>query len=502
MSQRWPFISRMIFCVTAFISLFIVYGRSLSFFFYQDDFILLEFVDQKNLIDYILISFTKPTRLLPLNFGVVFRPLSHYVYFQVMYQLFDLNPISYRFVNVFIHLLCGILVAKYAERIGGKPNLGFIAGLFFVINRIYFEPLYWISANNELFLTFFVLVSTLSFLLALDRGRFAWFYSGISYGSLLFALLSKETATVTPILIAASVLLRIDRRSVEYKLRKVIKLWFHVVLVAIFMAIRAPFILYALSGGGESYYKAPSNFTRLMTSYLWGFWWALETFVEPWRTILNSLTRTFSVFQPILLSIIGLVLVFAITIYMIIMKDKSNYAHLVGLGLFWFFISALPSLATGVLAAYLFSLPGVGFAIIGSCLVDWLVTRLSRKWPITRKLLAVLFLGTSVISASLVVQYLEKTAWPAKFIPIVEATVQVVKQKLLHQPMIKTICLVDFPDEVWWPERAQAAFHMFIDQEINVFEFKGGFNPQSCPADSIQIRYVNNTVVAVWPPEN
>lgn len=505
MSQRWHFhLSWILFCATAFVSLFVVYGHSLPFFFYQDDFILLEFVSQKSLIDYIELSFTKPDHLLPLNFGVVFRPLPHYVYFQIARQLFNLNPVPFRLVNLLIHFLCGVLVAKYGQMISNKPSIGFIAGLLFIINQVYFEPLYWISANNEIALTFFVLVSTISFLRAIDLGRSGWFYLGVSYVSLLLALLSKETAIITPLLIAASVLLRIDQRSVQNRLMACTKLWPYVILVVIFMIVRAPFILHALGGGGESYYTVPSNLLiSLVISYLWGFWWNIETFVEPWRIILDSLTRTFSMFQPLALSIVSFVLIIIIAIYVTMTSGRANRAGPIWLGLFWFFVSALPALATGVLAAYLFSLSAVGFVIISAYLVNWVAIRLSVKWPVLKRLLPIVVLSISIASASLVVRSLERTTWPAKFIPLAESTLKVAQQNHWHQRMNKAVCLIDFPEEVWWSERAQAAFHMFIDPEIDVYELRdssSGRNP--CPWDSLQVRYVNNTVTATWFPEN
>lgn len=509
MSQRQHFyLPWMMFCTTAFISLFAVYGRSLPFFFYQDDFILLEFVSQKSLIDYVGISFTKPSHLLPLNFGVVFRPLPHYVYFQVIHRLFNLNPAPFRLVNLLIYFLCGVLIAKYGQMISRKPDVGFVAGIIFIVNRVYFEPLYWISANNEIALTFSVLVSIISFLRSLDSARFGRFYLGISCTGLLLALLSKETAIVTPTLIAASVLLRIDRRSVQSRLMMCAKLWPHVILVVIFVAVRAPFILYALDGGGESYYAIPSNIiVRIVTDYLWGFWWNLETFVEPWRMMLDSLTQTFSVFQPLVISIMSFILIGAIATYMTVTNGWANRANPIWLGLFWFFVSALPALVTGVLAAYLFSLSAVGFVVIFGYLIDLIATELSIKWLPARRLLPIVFLGVSIVSASLVVQSLEKTTWPAKFMPLAESTIKVARQSLLHQPVNnpvnKIVCLVGFPYAVWWPERAQPAFRMFIDPEINVRELENSnSNGDTCPGGSLQLTYVDNTIVTTWLPEN
>jgi hypothetical protein len=488
-----------VFCAAALISLFFVYARSLQFFFWQDDFNLLEFVGSEPLAEYVRISFTKPTHILPLNLGVVFRPIPHYIYFKTGRVLFGLNPLPYRLLNMFWHFLSGVLVAKYCQMISKNTTVGFVAGLLFVISRVYLTPIYWISANNEIAVTFFVLLSVIGYLEALGQGKKGWVYLWISYVGLVLALLSKESAVVLPALIALSVLLRFDSSSFRDRLHACLRLWPHLLIVLVFLASRALLIVYALSGGGESYYSI-SNLPQLATSYLWGFWWNLETFVEPWRTILDGLTRSFSLFQPLYLSGVGMILTLFGAIWLIKESGRANAANPVWLGLAWYVISALPALVTGILTAYLFSLPTVGFVMVMAYLVESAVARVWRESITKRGASFAILLMLSVVSARLVVLSLEKTTWPVRYMPLAVETLEVAQQQFFDPDSNQTVCLVDFPTETWWPGRLQAAFHVFVSPAINVLELTTEeFDGEECPFGAPQLKYINNGIVVYQP---
>lgn len=489
----------LVFYAMALISACLVYGHSVQFFFWQDDFYLLEFVDQQSLIDYIRISFTRPADILPLNLGVVFRPLTHYVYFRICRILFGLEPSLYRMPIAFLLFLDGVLVAKYCQIITRKFACGSIAGIIFIVNRAHFTPLYWITASHEIAVTCFMLLSVIAYLQGLEQVGKRKIYHCISGASLILALLSKENAVVLPVLIALSVFLRLESDSSRERLCACRHLWPHFLIVLAFLAVRAPLIAYALSGGGNSYYSF-SRLANLAISYLWGFWWHLETFVEPWRTILDGLTRSFSLFQPLYVAALGIILNVAGAVWLIRRNDKASAANPIWLGLAWFFVSAVPALVTGIRAAYLFSIPAIGFAMGLAYLVESTIAGVCRGSMARRHLLLGMFLVLSMTSARFVVLKLEKTTWPVKYMPLAAETIEVAQQQFFDSDWEGTICLVDFPIETWWPERLQAAFHVFVDPEISVCELTteeldGG----KCPPSAPQLKYTNYEI-AVYEP--
>jgi len=497
LDQRWLY--WFAFCAVALASLLLVYGHSLQFFFWSDDFYLLDYVGRNSFSEYVHLSFTRPTQRLPLNFGFHFRPVSQYLKFRLARLLFDLNPLPYRLLLImFQHFLLGILIVKYCQIITGNLTIGFIAGILFIINRIHFTAIYWVVASSMNLVACFVLISVIAYLQSLDQARKGWIYSWISYLGLALALLSDIAAIVFPILAASSVLLRPDSKSFWNRLFDCVRLWPHVLMIAIFLAIRAPLIVYALGGGGNSYYGI-SNLAKLTSSYLWGFWWHLETFVEPWRMILDRLTRSFSLFQPLFLSVAGVILTIVGAIWLIKITGKANAGHPVWLGLTWFLVSASPAVATGVLTDYLFAMSAIGFAMAIAYLASSAAGRVGRESMTKKRLILGAFLALSMISARRVVFSLEKTTWPVRDMTLAAKILKVARQQLVDSDH-KTVCLVNFPDDGLTLAYMDEAFSLFVDpsssiHQLTTSDLAGG----GCPPDAFQFKYSNDEILIYQP---
>jgi hypothetical protein len=484
------------FCIIAFMSLFWVYSHSLRYFFWQDDFFLLDFVGHQSLVDYIRIAFTKPIDKMPLNFGVVFRPMTHYVYFWICRVLFGLEPSLYRLPIMLLLFFGSVLVAKYCQMIGRSSIYGYVAGILFVINRTHLTPVYWITPSHEIVAICFMLFSVVAYLRSLHARKSRLYYS-ISWVSLILALLTKENAIVTPVLAALSVLLSLDGKRLREKLLACRPLWAHFLIVLVYLAIRAPLALYALGGGGHSYYTF-SYLANLPADYVWGFWWHWETFVEPWRMLLDQLTQSFSLFQPVYLSLFCAVLVLASAAWLIRSRGKISAANPIWLGLAWFVIAAAPALIAGVLADYLFSLSAVGFALAIAYPIVFIASRIAKS-PRMAGLLLAAFLLMAIISARLVVLSLEKTTWPVKYMPLASETLKAARPYILTRDAPQTICLVDFPNETWQSGRAQSAFHVFLGSRISILELQADDLSEKCPPGFLRLTYTAEKIAVRQP---
>jgi 4-amino-4-deoxy-L-arabinose transferase-like glycosyltransferase len=490
---RWA-----VFFGVAIVSFIVVYGQSFGFFFWQDDFNLLEFVKTKSLLDYIQISFVKPDKVLPLNLGVVFRPIPHYIYFKISYLLFGLDPVPYRLINAALFLVSSVLVVKYVQIVTDRSIAGFLAGVLFVINRSYFTPLYWISDNNEILFVFFALISILAYMYASEKRGRVWIYLTISHVGFLLALLSKETAIVLPALIAFSLFFRMDNRRIYNKLRDCLALWPQIIMIVAFLLLRAPLVLYALKGGGGSYYTT-SKFANIPINLLWGFWWNIETFVEPYRVTLDRITRTFSLFQPIYLSILIVGMICAIAIWLMRASRSALAANPIWLGLAWFIISASPALVTGILVDYIFAMSAIGFVLIVAYILEMTLSIVIRDMAKVRIVLTI-FAVMGVLSAHMVIATLEKTTWPVRYMPQALETIEFAQSQTLDKAAGQTVCLVGFSAETWWPGRSQAAFNVFVDPDIRVVDLTAEeFTDDKCPSEAYTFWYADDGIVLTQP---
>lgn len=124
--------------------------------------------------------------------GGRYRPLE-LVTFAIEYELFGLNPVYSRIINVLLYALTGVLVYLFLLRfVFQHSNISaFIGALLFVIHPIHTEVVANIKSRDEI-LSFLLLLGTLFWLLAAAQGGFGLGRYTIALVHFAFALLAKE----------------------------------------------------------------------------------------------------------------------------------------------------------------------------------------------------------------------------------------------------------------------------------------------------------------------
>ncbi len=128
----------------------------------------------------------------------MYRPLST-VSYVVDYQIAGLSPLVYHVQSLMWHLVASLLVTRLAARIVGSASRvpSTVAGVFFAIHPVLTEAVDAINFREDVMVTALVVGSLL---LALRNRRGALLAAVIVFA---LALLSKETALVTPLLLVA-----------------------------------------------------------------------------------------------------------------------------------------------------------------------------------------------------------------------------------------------------------------------------------------------------------
>ena len=127
----------------------------------------------------------------PSNF---YRPLQMLSY-KINYFLWGLDVRAFHFTNILIHILAALMVYKLAYLLSGKYLAGFISGLIFVSHPINTEAVTYIAGIADPLALLFILLALTTYI---GKGFYA-----ISIASFAAALLSKEIAIVTPLLLIA-----------------------------------------------------------------------------------------------------------------------------------------------------------------------------------------------------------------------------------------------------------------------------------------------------------
>ncbi len=152
-----------------------------------------------------------------------YRPMMHLIY-MFDYRVFGLNPWGFHLVNILFHAGVSVLVFVIAKRLLAEPpsstlkylSPAFIAGMLFATHPVHTEAVAWVAAVPELAFTFFFLLSFYLYMRSEEEVKGSYLFSLVSFA---LALLSKETALILPVIIAAyDYALRKDssRRVTEY----------------------------------------------------------------------------------------------------------------------------------------------------------------------------------------------------------------------------------------------------------------------------------------------
>jgi len=121
------------------------------------------------------------------------RPAKHLVLW-LGYTLWGNNPRCFHFLSVAVHTLTSILLASLCRQMKLRTELGWLAGLLFLVNVAHFQAVYWISAlDYPLYLLFGILLLR-SYLRYLSSGQSIWM---VAFYVNLFVATMAHLATVS-----------------------------------------------------------------------------------------------------------------------------------------------------------------------------------------------------------------------------------------------------------------------------------------------------------------
>jgi hypothetical protein len=127
-----------------------------------------------------------------------FRPIPHLL-IHLFYKLFGMNVFPYHLLSFSIHYLNAVLILLILKKMAKNSYIALIGSLFFAVNFLISEAVFWISALTTLLVTLFYLLTVyfyLNYLSKLKKKNYVW-----AIICLVLALLSKENAVTLPVLL-------------------------------------------------------------------------------------------------------------------------------------------------------------------------------------------------------------------------------------------------------------------------------------------------------------
>ena len=117
--------------------------------------------------------------------------------FWIEWRCWELNPTGYHVTNVILHAVSGVILWRIFRRVA-IPG-AFLGALLFVVHPVNVESVAWITERKNTLSMFFYLLSVLWFLKSEERKP--RFYFALSLIAFLFALLSKTSVVMLPLVL-------------------------------------------------------------------------------------------------------------------------------------------------------------------------------------------------------------------------------------------------------------------------------------------------------------
>jgi tetratricopeptide (TPR) repeat protein len=118
------------------------------------------------------------------------------------YRLSGLNPASYHWLNLLLHLANTCLVFVLMGRLSkGRLWAPVVTSLFFGIHPMHVESVAWVSERKDVLYAFFYLLGLITYLRYLDRRQPAWLLATLL--AYVLSALSKPAAVVFPLTLLA-----------------------------------------------------------------------------------------------------------------------------------------------------------------------------------------------------------------------------------------------------------------------------------------------------------
>jgi hypothetical protein len=344
----------------------LLFFRSLTSFYTHDDFFLLKISNAKSFSDFI--GFFNLIQS-PEGLGM-YRPLAMQSFY-LLARLFDLNPLPLHIISFLT--LFGIIYLVYliTTKLTNNVPLSLFTAFLYAVSSSHFSHLYFLGVYQELAVALFILLSVYFFAKYLDGGLKEYVLSFLFF---ILALLSKETAVITPVLFVLVCLYRkvLGSKQNWDKLPKA-------VLPMIFLLGGYLYLRFNYYGfpQGDSYVIDISP--RILNTLFWYGMWSfnmpemLVDFIGPGFDINIAPLLTWKTYILIsLISFVLIVILAGISKLIILKRDKKLIQHVL-FGILWFVITLTPVVIyPWHKFSYYLTLPlfGVVFVLASVCILS------------------------------------------------------------------------------------------------------------------------------------
>ncbi len=321
--------------------------------------------------------------------------------FSIEWHLWGPSPFGFHLTNMLFHITDAILLFLILGHLFKKRHLALFTSLVFLAHPLQTEAVSYANSLGDSLSVFFIFSSILSFTVFRQSGKkvsesFAYY---LSLGSFILALMSKETAIITPALITLTDMFMTSPAEWKKRIREMALasapfylLGFgYVLLRATVLNFVNTFNLYnetnAFTG---SIWTRILTFFSILTIYVSLIFWPYNLHME------RSIAVATSVFDIQVLFGICIVIACVLLVY----KTYKKYP-LISFGVLWFFIALAPTSnilvpINGLLYEHWLYVPLIGIAIFIYAIAEIITDRFPQTKVMILTVTIIIFISLGV----------------------------------------------------------------------------------------------------------
>jgi tetratricopeptide (TPR) repeat protein len=287
------------------------------------------------------------------NLGKIYmsyRPLQMLSY-MLDYRVWDYNPFGYHLTNCLLHIAVGLLVYWLTRIMFDDWILSFLSASLYVVLPVHTEAVAYISGRADSLAALFLLLSFISFIKYDKKPSRSLFV--LTLVSFIFALLSRESAVIFPLLVVLYCFIFSNFKSW--------KILSGVTVISIVYVILRSTVL-SFSAPSKDFYMYTTFIERIPGAFI-----AIANYIK----LLIIPTDLHMEYDKILFSYSNPIFWLGLTISIMLltyawMRRKKN--KIISFSILWFFICLIPQLNFFPINAYMAEhwlyLASIGFVIV------------------------------------------------------------------------------------------------------------------------------------------
>lgn len=298
------------------------------------------------------------------------------IVFSTAWHLWQDNPLGYHLINIVLHISNAILLFFILKKILKKDNLSFLIVLIFLIHPVQTEAIAYVSGIGDPLSVFFVFLSATFFIKFLEKlkGKFLI----ISTIFFVLALMSKETAIITPFILFLIGLFYFDKQPFKKKIQKILIYLMPLIIIAvIYFGLRLTVLNFKNT---LNLYNEENLFTKRLDIRILTFFKTLPFYFNFMFLPLDlhmerQIEIPKSIFDPIVL--LG---IFIASLLIFLLVEYFDKDYVFSFGIIWFFITMFPVSnilipVSGLLYEHWLYLPLIGIFLS----LLWIFTKLLEE---------------------------------------------------------------------------------------------------------------------------